>query len=189
MRETDLLHAAFRDLHGARLHGFALLVTLGDRRHATPAAGRVLEEGARRAAELRHPERAAAWLRARLLRRLGRITSPQSGRGDEERRAALRQLGAADPLFDGLAALPTRERAALVASAVERFDAADVETILGLRPGASQRLVARAREHYLSSVAAAVSPNALDAAPGGLVADRVRDVAGRTMGFIAGHAR
>jgi DNA-directed RNA polymerase specialized sigma24 family protein len=149
----------------------------------------VLEEGARRAAELRHPERAAAWLRAQLLRRLGRVSSPQSVRSDEERHAALRQLGAADPLFDGLAALPMRERAALVASAIERFDAADVETILGLRPGASPRLVGRAREHYLAAVAAAVPPNALGAAPGGLVADRVRDVAGRTMGFIAGHAR
>ncbi len=130
----------------------------------------MLEEGAQRAAELRHPE-------------------SRSGRDDEEGRAALRQLGAADPLFDGLVALPMRERAALVASAVERFDAPDVETILGLRPGASPRLVARAREHYLSAVAAAVSPNALGAASGGLVADRVRDVAGRTMGFIAGHAR
>ena len=31
LTETDLLRAAFRDLHGARLYGFALLVTQGDR--------------------------------------------------------------------------------------------------------------------------------------------------------------
>ena len=149
----------------------------------------MLEEGARRAAELRHPERGAAWLRAQLLRRLARVSSARISRGDDERRAALRQLGAADPLFDGLAGLSMRERVALVASAVERFDAADVETILGLRPGASPRLVGRAREHYLSAVAAAVPPNALGGTSGGgLVADRVRAVAGR-MGFIAGDAR
>ena len=33
-RTADLIRAAFRDLHGARLHGFALLVTLGDRANA-----------------------------------------------------------------------------------------------------------------------------------------------------------
>ncbi len=187
--ETDRLRAAFRDLHGARLHGFALLVTLGDRQRATLTAARVLEEGVGRAAELRHPERAAAWLRARLLRNLGRGRGATAARRDEEGRAALRELGAADPLFDGLATLPMKERAALVASAIERFVPGDVETILGLRPGTSPRVVARARERYLAAVTAAAPAHPLDASPGGVLTDRVREVAGRTLGLIGGNAR
>jgi DNA-directed RNA polymerase specialized sigma24 family protein len=190
MRETNLLRAAFRDLHGARLHGFALLVTLGDLERATPVAVEILEHGARRAAELRHPERAAAWLRARLVRRLGGGWRLGAAPPEPERRAVLRQLGAADLLFDGLAALPIKQRAALVASAVERFDPGDVETIVGLRPGSGPRVVGRARERYLAAVSGAVPAHALGAAPGGLLGDRIREVAGRTMGeAVAGDAR
>src|SRR4026207_1016269 len=49
LTETDLLRAAFRDLHGARLYGFALLVARGDRARAAQAASTALAAGAQRA--------------------------------------------------------------------------------------------------------------------------------------------
>ncbi|HYM51947.1 MAG TPA: hypothetical protein VEW45_00510 [Candidatus Dormibacteraeota bacterium] len=181
-REIDLLRAAFRDLHGARLHGFALLVSLGDRPRAARAAAEALAEGIRRSAELRHPERAAAWLRARALESLRQSASQRSETADGERRASLRELGAADAVYDGLAALRIRERAALIATALERFDPIDVETIVGMANGSSRRLAARARERYLRAVATSLSADPLDAMPGAELAARVRAVAERTIG-------
>jgi hypothetical protein len=189
LREPNLRRAAFRDLHGARLHGFALLVSLGDRPRAARAAGEALEEGAWRSAELRHPERAAAWLRARVLRQLRRGSPPHAGPGDRERRAVLRGLGAADPVYEGLAALAIMPRAALLSSTVERFDPIDVETILGLASGSSLRMVARARQRYVTAVSARVHPHELGEVPGGELGDRIREVAGRAMGAPAGDAR
>jgi hypothetical protein len=189
LREPNLRRAAFRDLHGARLHGFALLVSLGDRPRAARAAAEALEEGTRRSAELRHPERAAAWLRARVLRQLRHGSPAHGGRRDRERRAALHGLGVADPAYEGLAALAIMPRAALVASTVERFDPIDVETILGLASGSSLRMVARARQRYLTAVAARADARDLVDAPGGELGDRVREVAGRAMGAPARDAR
>ena len=189
LREADLRRAAFRDLHGTRLHGFALLVSLGDRPRAALAAAEALDEGVRRTAELRHPERAAAWLRARVLRRLRRGSSPRGGPSERDRRAVLRDLGAADPVFEGLAALPIKPRAALVASTIERFDPIDVETILGLAAGPSLRMVARTRQRYVAAVSAMVHPQELGAIPGGELGDRIREVAGRAMGASASNGR
>ena len=81
----ELMRAAFRDLHGTRLHGFALLVTLGDRAHAARLTrGDALAAGMAQAAALRHPERAAAWLRpaspaSRRTERRGRSAPPRPG--------------------------------------------------------------------------------------------------------------
>src|ERR687895_367576 len=60
---VEVVRAAFRELHGRRLHGFALLLTLGDRERAASLASDALAAGQLRVDELRHPERAAAWLR------------------------------------------------------------------------------------------------------------------------------
>ena len=60
---------AFRELHGSRLHGFAQLLVLGDRHAAAKLASDALADGAARVDELRHPERAAAWLRRRVVER------------------------------------------------------------------------------------------------------------------------
>ena len=133
-QDLELMRAAFRDVHAARLHGFALLVTLGDRPRASAAAGRALAEGSRRMSELRHPDRAAAWLRSRVLRRLG-------GGHFSASLGPLRALGVDDALLEALRELPVRERAALVASSVEGFDALDVATILGVRSVAAGRLL------------------------------------------------
>src|ERR1041384_1046480 len=57
--EEGMLRAAFREAHGARLHGFALVVTLGDEQLAATLAVDALDAGVRHADALRHPERAA----------------------------------------------------------------------------------------------------------------------------------
>jgi DNA-directed RNA polymerase specialized sigma24 family protein len=171
------LAEAFHNLHGSSLHGFALLVSLGDTERAELAAGEALAAGGRRASELRHPERAAAWLRARVLRSLrdwvGRSVS------DAARWTALASLGVEETVHDGLSALSVEGRAALAASAIERFEAIDVETILGANPSATRRLIARARADYLAAVGD--PPPGANADQAGPLATRVRDVASRAM--------
>lgn len=75
--DPDLLLAAFRDLHAARLHGFALVLALGERPTAANLAAETLRHVAPDAPRLRHPERAAAALRAELYRRARRLGLPR----------------------------------------------------------------------------------------------------------------
>ncbi len=180
-QDDALLAAAFRDLHGARLHGFAILVTLGDRHSAERAAGFALAAGAEQAAALRHPERAAAWLRARVLRALDRARWLRGSTPVEARRAVLAPLGVDEAVHRGLAALSIDARAALVASAIERFEPIDVETILDAAPAATRHTVAEARNRYLRYATGGSNPGA-DAAldqPTGDLASRVQGVAAR----------
>jgi hypothetical protein len=139
---ADLLRNAFRELHGPRLHGFALLMTLGDQAVAARLASEALAAGSARVAELSHPERAAAWLRQRVVREAERRRS-QAARPDR-RRAALEELGVDDAAFAGLSALSHRERAALVVTTIERLDRRDVATIIGLEGMRLERLIRRA---------------------------------------------
>ncbi len=180
--------AAFRDLHGPRLHGFALLVTLGDAPAAERVAGFALAAGARQAAALRHPERAAAWLRARTLRLLHERGSMPGRTPAEERRAALATLGADEIVYRGLARLTLDSRAALVVSAIERFDPIDVETILDAAPAATRHAVARARDQYLRLAArrSADEPETASDQPMGELASRVTELAARA--FSSGEA-
>ena len=178
MREADLLREAFDDIHGRRLHGFALLVALGDGERAEHAAGMALSAGEEQATALRHPERAAAWLRARVLSSL-RARTIGSSPTDLARRDNLAGLGVGGPAFDGLAALSPAERAALVASLIEGFEPIDVETILNLGPTATKRITARAREHY-QLAATQAEPPGIGTASGSL-AHRVQQVAGRAL--------
>ena len=175
------LAAAFRDLHGSRLHGFAMLVALGDRQSAELVAGFALAAGADQAAALRHPERAAAWLRARTLRTLHQRRSIGRRTPVDARRATLATLGVDEAAYRGLAALSLDARAALVASAIERFDAIDIETILDASPAAARHQVAEARERYVR-FAGTTRPAANDEgddSPDGDLASRVREVADR----------
>lgn len=177
------LAAAFRDLHGPRLHGFALLVTLGDARAAERAAGFALEAGAAQAAALRHPERAAAWLRARTLRAIGQGRARRTSAPIESRLAALAPLGVSETVYGGLAGLSIEARAAIVASAIERFDPIDVETILDAAPAATRHAVAEARRRYLRHTAR-TAPDETDSPPDqpmGELATRVQDVATRAI--------
>ncbi len=121
--DRSALEAAFRELHGRRLHGFALLLTLGDRDRAATLAGEALSAGCLRVAELRHPERAAAGLRARVTRRVGRVTPSEPA-------PSLASLGVDGATLHGLAALDTRARAAVIGRASEGLDLRDVGTIV-----------------------------------------------------------
>ena len=172
--------AAFRDLHGPRLHGFTLLVTLGDTRLAERTAGFALAAGAAQAAALRHPERAAAWLRARALRTLREQRRFRRSLGAGERRATLAPLGVDEAAYRGLAALDLNARAALVASGIERFDPIDVETILDAAPAATRRIVAEARKRYLRFAGGSADGEPAAAGePMGELAGRVHKVATR----------
>lgn len=181
VREVDLLRAAFRDLHAARLHGFALLVTLGDRTRAAQAASTAVAAGAQRAVELRHPERAAAWLRRRALMELRR-TRASRHLTPGERHTALVDIGASEPAIAALEELTLERRSALVAGIVERFALTDVATILGTDLLGAQRALQGAQREYVAVARHWMRelPNA--AVPGGALADRVDQVAARTVG-------
>lgn len=143
-------HAAFRELHGARLHAFALLLTLGDRRTAATVASEALAVGIAHMEELRHPERAAAWLRHRVVRGARRSRRSE---GRETRLAALSALGVDPPVVDALAALGPMERAAIVASTIERLDRRDVGDIVSREGAALDRLIHKARARYTEAYA------------------------------------
>ena len=167
---------AFRELHGRRLHGFALLLTLGDRAHAADLAAEALNAAMPKVAELRHPERAAAWLRAHCLHRVRRA-SPVTPRRSATATRVLAELGVDERTFAGLAALDRRERAALVAASVERLDSRDVGTVVGRQGVALDRLLSRARARYAAAFAATSPPGG----PDGPTVDRIRATAQRAM--------
>lgn len=172
---TGSVAAAFRELHGRRLHGFALLLTLGDQALAARVSARALAAGAARGGELRHPERAAAWLRSQVVAGLPRRMREPS---PAEERVALEPLAVDRAVIDGLAALSVRERAALVASEIERLDPRDVEAVVGRSGRRFERLLGQARRRYIRAHSAAPLP---DAMPDGPLATRVRDAAGRAL--------
>jgi DNA-directed RNA polymerase specialized sigma24 family protein len=174
---ADLLRAAFRELHGPRLHGFALLLTLGDQSAAARLAGDALAAGTARMAELSHPERAAAWLRQRVVRQAGHLGRVAIARPDR-RRAALEELGVDDAAYAGLTALGLRERAALVATTVERLDRRDVATIIGLDGTRLERLVQRARRRAMN---AGASVHGERPASDGRLVTRIRAISKRTL--------
>jgi hypothetical protein len=170
-----------------------MLVALGDESAAERAADRALAAGAEKAAAQVDPRQAAAWLRARALRDLIRwqLLSRWQRRKSTPtlvRRDALASLGVDDSLFQALAAIPLRARAALIASTVERFAATDIETIMHAAPAASRRAVADARQRYLR--AAGEEPGIRRVAPTsnpeGELAQRVQAVATRAMSTKGG---
>jgi DNA-directed RNA polymerase specialized sigma24 family protein len=173
---ADLQRAAFRELHGPRLHGFALLLTLGDQSVAARLAANALAAGSARTTELSHPERAAAWLRQRVIREAGRRRSEMAR--TDRRRAALEELGVDDAAFAGLSALNLRERAALVVTTVERLDRRDVATIIGLNGTRLDRLVRRARRRAMGAGGTVHGERPISDGP--LVA-KIRDIARRTL--------
>ena len=164
----DEIRTAFRDLHGARLHAFALLLTLGDRSMAATLASEALAAGVEHLDELRHPERAAAWLRRRIVEE-ARTLRPHEASTAE---AAVAVLGADAAMLQALARLGRSERAALIASVIERLDRRDVGLIVGRSGGALDRLIRRARDRY-----AAAFPAPEPAAPGGPIVSHIHEVA------------
>jgi len=163
-------------------------LTLGDRPRAEGAATAALAEGARRAGSLRHPERAAAWLRARAVRTLKRPRISRSRSTRERRYATLRALGATDLAIAGLSALSLDERAALVASGIERLDAIDLEMVLGRPRSAVRRVIFDARKRYLAALENSTEELALTPA-GGLLARRIATIAAQALGAGPEHPR
>lgn len=170
------LRTAFRDLHGNRLHGFALVLLLGDRATAAALAGSTLDAVAADAARLRHPERAAAVLRSELHRRARRSYAGRLGESDLR---ALAGIGIDGATARALGALRLRDRAALIATDIERFGDDDVATILGTSAARARHLAAAARQRYVEHHAG----YELDASPlPGSIGERVAAVAERTIG-------
>lgn len=94
----------------------------------------------------------------------------------------LKALGVDEAVYEGLAALSNDARAALVASAIERFETIDVETILGTGPERTQRLIAEARAGYLSAAGAAGGgTTSVSTRADGPLTARVRTTATRAM--------
>lgn len=145
--DVEAMRAAFRELHGRRLTGFATMLLLGDATRATELAASSIARGAEQVTELRHPERAAAWLRADLLRYAGR----PSQASPPTMEPILTALGATPAIMQALAALDMRQRAALIAMDIERLDLPDVERIIGRRPGPTARLLGQARSRFAAA--------------------------------------
>jgi hypothetical protein len=181
VQEADLLRAAFRDVHGAGLHGFAVLLTVGDRSRAASLAAVALAQGTYRVAELRHPERAATWLRSLVLG-AARRTRESRRHSRRERHAALLELGVPEPAIETLEGLSIEDRAAVVASSVERFSMVDVAAILGRELEATRGIVRSARRRYLAAALHWLADEPASAFQGGEIAARVDDVAQRTVG-------
>jgi len=181
--EDGMLRAAFREVHGQRLHGFALLVTLGDERTAGVLAAAALADGARRADSLRHPDRGAAWLRAHVVRNLPRSARRREPVPAPQGRAVLAHLGVDDAGFAALRELGPSERAALVAGWIEKLDPRDLETVLGVGPAAVLRRLRSSRQRYLEAYLRGAPEStsvAADARRTGPIADRIRAVGERT---------
>lgn len=171
----DVVRDAFRELHGPRLHGFALLLTLGDRRRAALLAGDAIAQAGHHLSELRHPERAAAWLRERVVRM---AASDDRDRTTADRLAALADLGITPQALAGLSGLGRVERAALIATSIERLDLRDVATVVGRDGDRLDTLLRRARQRYLRG--AATAPDELDGPPGP-IGQRIAASAARTL--------
>ncbi|MDQ2934586.1 MAG: hypothetical protein M3R49_06325 [Chloroflexota bacterium] len=173
------MRAAFRELHGARLHGFALLVTLGDSNRAVQIASEALAAGARRTRSLRHPERAAAWLRARVVKDARKSPIWTHRPDPDAQRDALAAVGVDGRAFVGLAALGPRGRAAIVALDVEQLDERDAELILGLSTAGLQQFAARTRREFATACERIGAPGVL---PGdGEIMRRVWETAHRAL--------
>jgi DNA-directed RNA polymerase specialized sigma24 family protein len=146
--DVEAMRSAFAQLHARSLHGFALLLVPGEAARARELATASLAAGLTNVLALRHPERAAAWLRADVLRAARRRRSTSATRGDTR---ALVQLGMAPEVGEALARLDLEQRAAVIAADVERLDPRDVDTILGRNRDSGARFLARARRRYLAA--------------------------------------
>lgn len=169
--EDRSLHDAFVELHGDRLFGFALLVTLGDATLAGSITAQALAQGVERMDRLRHPERAAAWLRANVTRAAKGPAWGHQRPSEMERRDALGPLGVDPTTYDALSSLDARARAAITATAIEGFNTADVHEIVG-----SDSYVRKARRDYMTAFVAAAKTRGTTT-PAGSLAERVDDVA------------
>ena len=176
VEERSASGPALRELHGGQLHGFALLLMLGDQSAAARLAADALAAGTVRAHELQHPRRATAWLRHSVVA-AAKAHRTDSNHDEPTRRAALRALGVNDEAHAALTALGIVERAAVVASHVEGLEEPDVATVVGLDPERSRRLVRDALRRAIGAGMAEPSQSG----PDGPVVTRTREIAARVL--------
>jgi len=144
------LAVAFRETHERRIHAFALLLTLGDRPRAARLADEALNAARPRVATLLHPERGAAWLRQRVLRRASRgggLVSSLVNRS-HAKASSIPEVGADGTLMKALASLPVRDRAALILNDVEGIRELDIADVLGIPRADVDKTVRKARARY-----------------------------------------
>jgi len=177
VQERTATAATLRELHGGQLHGFALLLTLGDQPAAATLAADALAAGSVHADELQHPGRATTWLRHSVLAAAARAHRTDPNYDEPTRRVALRALGVNDEAHAALSALGILERAAVVASAVEGLEEPDVATVVGLDPERSRRLVRDALRRAISAGMAEPSKSG----PDGPIVARTREIAARVL--------
>ena len=178
--EEGMLRAAFRDAHGARLNGFALLVTLGDHTLAAALAADALAAGTRHAGALRHPERAAAWLRRQVLRSVPRGSGKRAGPSGQERRSTLAALGVDAATYKVLARFSVQQRAALIAGEVEGLSPLDLELALGTSASSARRRVSETRHLFLARRVAAADPTVAPEAHS--LGGRIQSIADQALG-------
>jgi hypothetical protein len=142
---TEIPQRAFIDLHGRSLHGFSLLLCLGDERTAGQLTADALARGLGRTEELGHPERAAAWLRSQVYRDF----VPRESEVDLS--PTLQSMGLTPDALSGLAALGGKERAAMIAGDVERLDRRDAATVIGASDREFSRVIGQARRRYVDA--------------------------------------
>lgn len=169
--EENSRNSDFVELHADRLFGFAMIVTLGDAMLAGKLAAEALARGVDRIEQLRHPVRAAAWLRGAVTKAAGRPAWGHRRPTEAERRDALQALGVDAATYDALGSLDVRGRAAVAATAVEGFSPADVFEIVG-----SDEEVRSARRDFLTAYLAS-SETRETAPPDGELSSRVKAVA------------
>lgn len=167
------MHEAFVALHARHLNGFALLMCLGDRELARRLVGEALLAGLQHPERHRHPERAAAWLRARVVAATPRRTQlGASGIG------ALAEIGAVEGVALALGSLSRLERAGLIAREIEGLDPRDVATVVGRDARGLDGLLERARRRYLAAYLDLAPP----LPPIGPVAQRLHEVGEMVIG-------
>lgn len=181
--EEGLLRAAFRDAHGARLNGFALLVTLGDHALAEGLAADALAAGTRHAAALRHPERAAAWLRRQVVRSMPRPSRKRSGPSDRERRATLAAIGVDTATYDVLSQFSVKQRAMLIAGEVEGLSPLDLEVVFGIGASSVRQSLSETRRTFLAR--RAMPADHTRAPDADSLEGRIRSTADRVLGRTA----
>ncbi|HKO32900.1 MAG TPA: hypothetical protein VJY85_04045 [Candidatus Limnocylindria bacterium] len=173
--DAEQLQAASWGAHAARLHGFALLLTVGDEPRAAAAAIAALEAGALRA-ESQDSGQAAAWLRREVIGELRR-TWPTPYLPPHERHAVLGRMGATDALISSLEGMSAERRAALVVASIEGMPMADVATTLDTDLGDAYRAVEGARLDYLTTAARMTASG--PAAGKGPLAQRINEIRAR----------
>jgi hypothetical protein len=159
------------DPTAARLEGFALIVTLGDRERAAAVVREAWTSTEQDTADDVTP----AELRRRILHALRIRRNRAASPTDAARRGALEQLHVSDAAFAGLAALNQRQRAAIVAAWVERASREDLTTILELDGERLERFVAQAGRRYLRVAGAADALGASEPGPAQSKVQAVRE--------------